>query len=368
LVLGAAIWLFLGASLTWVDVRSRRLLIACYVAEVCFCLVVGLGRSGVISLAEAARTDRYHVFFLIPFALHTGILVGILLDGRHRMLWRALLLAVAPFALVGSYQSLYRSVFWDHANAQAVAAVHWQRLADLVTKEAERLAQDTLTLSDGMVPIPYYHSPLRLSTLILSARPKLAGRVRFVSEQIRPTDEQRQNSILSAWLDELGPQAPPLVVREGRMGLTPPGSLLDFTLGPRPDAIKSGFHDWAQPGYYWMAKRGVINVAAGEGDVILQAYVPLEALRRKWSALPGLSVTVSLNGDRIGEVVVDQSAPTTWVLPRSRGVEPGGGLVELVLDADRTWRPIEVLPGNFDERELSIAVIKVGLAGGSKVP
>jgi hypothetical protein len=38
-----------------------------------------------------------------------------------------------------------------------------------------------------------------------------------------------------------------------------------------------------------------------------------------------------------------------------------------VLEADRTWRPFEVLPGNFDERELSIAVIEVGLAAASKV-
>jgi len=367
LALGTAIWLLLAGSLRRVDVPSRRLLIACYAAEVCFCLVVGLGRSVDLTLAEAARTDRYHVFFLMPFALHAGIAGAMLLEGRRRMLWQAVLLGAAPVALLGSYQTLNRSVFWDHVNAQTAAAAHWRRLAELVTNEAERLAPDRLTLSDGLVPIAHYHRPLRLSTLILSARPELAGRVRFVSEEVGPLDEQRQNAILGSWLKELGSQAPPLVVRAGRIGLEPPGSLLDFTHGPRADAIKGGFHAWSQPGYHWMGKRGVVNVAAGEGDVVLRAYAPLEALRRKWPGLPGVRVTVFLNGERVGEVIVDQSAPTTWTIPRPRELDSGDGQVELVLEADRTWRPIEVLPGNFDERELSIAVIEVGLATASKV-
>jgi len=367
LALGAAVWLLMAAWLRRMDVGSRRLLIACYAAQVCFCLVVGLGRSDDFTLAEAARTDRYHVFFLMPFSLHAGIACAMLLEGRRRMLWRALFVAATPVALLGSYQALNRSVFWDHVNAQAAAAAHWRRLAELVTNEAERLAPDPLTLSNGMVPIAHYHRPLRLSTLILSARPELTGRVRFVSEEVGPLHEQRQNAILSTWLKELGPQAPPLVVRAGRMGLEPPGSLLDFTRGPRADAIKSGFHAWSQPGYHWMGKRGVVNVAAGEGDVVLRAYAPLDALRRKWPGLPGVRVTVSLNRERIGEVVVDQSAPTTWTIPRPPGLVFTAGQVELVLEADRTWRPLEVLPGNFDERELSIAVIEVGLAAASKV-
>ena len=366
LALGTAGWLLLAASLLRVDAGSRRLLIACYAAEICFCLVVGLGRSDTLTLAAAARTDRYHSFFLMPFALHAGIVGAMLLDGRRRMLWRAVLLGAAPVALLGSYQALNRSVFWDHVTAQATAAAQWRRLAELVPNEAERLAPEPLTLSNGMVPIAHYHSPLRLSTIILSARPELAGRVRFVSEQVGPLDEQRQNAILSTWLEGLGPQAPPLVVRAGRMGLEPPGSLLDFTRGPRADAIKGGFHAWDQPGYHWMGKRGVVTVAAGEGDVVLRAYVPLDALRRKWPSLPGVRVTIFLNGERIGEVIVDQSAPTTWTIPRPRGLDSGGGQVELALEADHTWRPIEVLPGNLDERELSIAVIEVGLAVGSK--
>jgi hypothetical protein len=192
-------------------------------------------------------------------------------------------------------------------------------------------------------------------------------RLRLAPEPVSARDARILNAVFAAWGRAIGePRSAPAVL-DGRLVNAPAAEIVDFRVTACEQAVAGGFYPW-EGTYRWMGRRGELRLTLTPPSLQLVLATPLSQLRarRGWEAI-GIAVTaideatgtavplgtVRVTGNGSGAYSVD-SLP---FLSRFRG-----GAARLVLEADRTWRPSEVLAGSQDHRELSVMVLTAGSA------
>jgi hypothetical protein len=142
-------------------------------------------------------------------------------------------------------------------------------------------------------------------------------------------------------------------------------ALDEVDVGGSDDFLVSGFYD-KEGGYRWTGRCGSVYVPAARGAAAVEVTASAGALR------PGTereaAVVVSLSGVRLGQFTPGRSwTAHTFELPAE--LPAGPPVLRLdVVDAENgralTWRPVNVLPGSDDTRDLGVMVDRVRVARG----
>jgi hypothetical protein len=181
------------------------------------------------------------------------------------------------------------------------------------------------------------------------------------------------NPILDQWAAAIGEPVPYLRVVDGRLDNARRVTLVDFRQAGFDAQVASGFYDWEQ-GYRWLGSEGVLRLTLEPYRLHLLLAAPISALHARGLAAGGIGVAVSatdlVTGMRmpLGECRVARdglehcSLDLTPFLARVGN----GRAANVTLTADTTWRPVDVLPGNADQRQLSVQVVAV--SGGKPPP
>jgi hypothetical protein len=157
---------------------------------------------------------------------------------------------------------------------------------------------------------------------------------------------------------------PPLLVTELRLYAAEERSrFVDFRGGAPHTAVIDGFYP-LEGSFRWLGVAGTVQLA-GLGsrlEIVAATAVPWLEQGLGVAAVPLRILAVSATGgaaDPIGRVVVDSDAAKQYLLevpPHLVGERP----VNLRLEADLTWRPVDLGVGSGDVRELSAMIFAVG--------
>jgi hypothetical protein len=132
-------------------------------------------------------------------------------------------------------------------------------------------------------------------------------------------------------------------------------------IGGSDDFQVSGFYDKEGGRYRWTGRCGSVYLPAAADATAVE--ITLSAGPERPASLPAPVVVASLAGITLGEFAPGPGWTTvTFPLPRGRTDAPPVLRLDVV-DAERrralTWRPVEVLPGSTDTRDLGVMVDRV---------
>jgi hypothetical protein len=190
-------------------------------------------------------------------------------------------------------------------------------------------------------------------------------RLRLGSGPVSERDARILNGVLTAWARSIGePESAPRVVA-GRLMTAQASEVVDFRNDAEEEAVLAGFFPW-EGTYRWMGKRGELRANLTAPSVQLVLASPIGQLREKlgWEAIT-VAVTAIDEMTRtavpLGTIRVAEDGPSVYTVDASPFISRfRGRSARLVFEADRTWRPSEVLEGSQDPRDLSILVMTVG--------
>jgi hypothetical protein len=144
-------------------------------------------------------------------------------------------------------------------------------------------------------------------------------------------------------------------------------ALDEVDLGGSDDFLVSGFYD-KEGGYRWTGRCGSVYLPAARGANTVEVTASAGALRPSTVA-PPMVVVVSLSGVRLGQFTPGRDWTTaSFALPAAPA--PGPPVLRLdVVDPDTgregTWRPVNVLAGSDDTRDLGVMVDRVRVQRGA---
>jgi hypothetical protein len=182
---------------------------------------------------------------------------------------------------------------------------------------------------------------------------------------ISPADAARLDTLLQEWVDGEPPPQSRLSMRDGRMVNLSAAGLVDFSVESAADRLVSGFGE-RSGGARWMYAVGEMRLPETGPRLRLLLGLPWQAIRLHTPGFAPLVVEASLIGEGggllLGRVSVDREGlvPATFDVPADFRNANLGRPVALRLEASRTWRPVDVLPGSADDRELSVLVYRAG--------
>ncbi|HEX5719792.1 MAG TPA: hypothetical protein VF179_26795 [Thermoanaerobaculia bacterium] len=337
-------------------------------------LLVGAGRWD-WSYADLYEADRYFFVLLLPLAVLAGAVAAAVADrvqgwtARQRAAFLALCVAAAGAEMALHHRALLHRVPF------AVFAAHERRF-DQLSDLAKRLEATASRLPPGSPPLSFPDGSLWFRDVHngrISARTLLhvigsgGPRLRLAPEPVGERDSRILNAVLAEWARATGdPKTAPVLVA-GRLMNAQAADIVDFRADAQEQAVLSGFYPW-EGTYRWMGKRGELRLTLARPALQLLLAAPIAELQAKkgWEAIL-VSVTAVDETTKaavpLGTVRITQDGPSVYTVDPSPFLSrsPGGKAI-LVLEADRTWRPGEVLAGSQDQRDLSILVVTAGSA------
>jgi hypothetical protein len=225
-----------------------------------------------------------------------------------------------------------------------------------------------LLVPDSAVFFPDIHNG-RLSTRVLLyvfARHR-DPRLRLGGPRVGERDARLLTPALEAWARQIGERPPYLAVVDGKLVNLRLTSFVDFATGPHDEAVVSGFYP-REGDRRWMGARGELRLTLTSPLLALRLSTPLDLLHRSNPALRALHLTVTGIDEAtgttipIGILALDREGVQDYFLDvRPLLVYRGTGrLVRIVLAAESTFHPADVLPGSEDVRTLSLQILRGG--------
>lgn len=362
LATSALAWVLAILQLVRMSAERRRLLLATWVGPVVFAVVIGLVRHAGVSWLGLLYTDRYYYPFLLPLSLHLAFALAGSPDSRLGRPWAAALGGLL-FTL-GHHRDLGNMPIFGqyatHAPSMAAAA----DLARRIDAAARAAPRPPLRFLDGWLPLPGVHKDrIWFAMPYYCTVPGGAARAVFAGA-VTPAEARVQNRLLNRWAAGNGLSGPPVCAHAGTLSRATP--VVDFRIDGYGDAIVSGFNHWERT-MRWMEGTGRVRLTAAPGDLVVRfGFLPGEV--RKLRAAPdGITVRVALADRPLGEVRVVPGPGSEVRLPVPAALLPPrlhGTPIEVGLTADLVWHPIAILPGNGDQRTLSVSVVALGFCEG----
>ena len=143
----------------------------------------------------------------------------------------------------------------------------------------------------------------------------------------------------------------------------PARSYADFRRAAHASEVVSGFHPWDVDSR-WLGESGELRLRAAARNLYLLSAAHPNSLMpdgRPLMVQVGLRVGEGADEVAVGELAFDRPGIQERVLPL--GDELLGRVlneeVRITLRPNRTWSPVETIPGSVDERRLSIQVLRV---------
>jgi hypothetical protein len=345
-----------------------------------------IGPIGFVALAGLRRwtfvyeelydADRYFFGLLIPASLFVGFVVD-----RIRVIsvdWSRARRAGLAFVLAG----VVAAEFFAHRFAlacrfpRAVFDTHERRFSQLgllatrLNDAARRLppGHPPLRFPDSSFWFPDVHNGRLTARLLLAVvdrdRPP---RLELGGSSVGPEDARLLNPVLAAWAHDIGEQLPYLTIESGVLVNARESGMADFRRHDSPQSLVSGFYAWEGTSR-WMGRRGELRLVMTSPRLSFVLAAPMTTIRLVHPEWKSLDVRVTIVDEDTGytspagvlQVVEDGLLPYHLVsgeLPARLG---NARRVHLVLECEQTWRPIEVLPGSPDRRELTVQVFQAG--------
>lgn len=337
-------------------------------------LLVGAGRWD-WSYAQLFEADRYFFTLLLPLALLAGAAAASVAEviagwtARQRLALLACCAVALGAELTLHHRALLVRVPFRVFDAHERRFVQLSGLAHRLDAAASSLPPGSPPLSfpDGDLWFPDLHNHRVSARMLLHVIGSGGPRLRLAAGPVSERDARILNAVFAAWAGAIGePQLSPRVV-DGRLTRAPGAEVVDFRLGPQEQAVLAGFYAW-EGGYRWLARRGELRATLTSPSLQLMLAAPIRQLRagRGWDAI-ALSVTAVDEATKtavpLGTIRVAEDGPSSYTVDAARFLARfRGRTARLVLAADRTWRPSEVVTGSRDDRELSVMVIAAGSA------
>ncbi len=377
---GVVVSLAFAAALVLTFRRECRALTAVALLTACgsagFIALVGLGRWKT-SFEGLYDADRYFFPLLIPFSMLMAVLMhGIRsraasLRVGHRVLLWSLLFATLLVELLLQRTALVRRISW---NVYAVHQVRFRQLVQLghllsaASLELPR-SQPPLEFPDTGFGLPDVHNHLISARFLLYvANRDRDMRIRLVDPPVPPRDERILNGVFDRWRRQVGPQAPSLSIVRGDLVDSGAAADVDFRISPRDLDVVGGFYAWEGVSR-WMAERGELRLRMGGTNLRLLLATYWSAIHKRYPERTPPRITVALTESdsrrsvTLGVLTITADGIEAYSLPvpESFASAARGREVHLTLESDQTWRPIDVLPGSGDGRDLSIRLFRAAL-------
>lgn len=312
-------WIAIVASLWWIDGRQRRIVLFAWIPAILLAFVIGFARAdypfrfGPGSLYTA---DRYYYLFLFPLALQCALIL-------NNFRWRSAAMALVLVALFGGRAHYLANVPRANFAASARALDRGRALVKTIRTSAVR----PLLLKNQPIPLDgARNNTATVAFLVYSEYPGGIPGVRLLDDSV-PDD-----ALLTPWLPA-------------------PASYINFKDASYEQDLTSGF-SWWEPPFRWMTGRASLHLIRAPGDLVIVAYAPAEQLHRT------IHVTVAIEGKTIGQLAISQAGPHAYHLhPPDL---PPGSIANIMLTSDTVWHARDIFPQSFDERDLSIAISRIG--------
>ena len=331
-------------------------------------LLVGSGRWN-WWYGDLYEADRYFFPLLLPLALLAGAVAASAADRMQG--WtarrRAAILALCAVAL-GAEVFLHRRALFLRVPFD-VFATHERRF-DQLSQLTERLEAAASSLPPGSPPLSFpdgnlwfhdVHNGRISARMLLHVIGSEGPRLRLAPEPVSERDARILNSVFEAWGRTIGePELAPVVVA-GRLA-TRSTKMVDFRANAQEQAVVGGFYPWE--GFYrWMGQKGELRlilicrrlvVQLGTVDAAVQGQ-PLAVRVTAVDEVTGWSTV-------LGTIRVRQGQPERQTIDAFPFLSHlgTGRRIRLVLESDRTWRPVDLLPGSGDPRQLSVQIFAAG--------
>jgi hypothetical protein len=225
-----------------------------------------------------------------------------------------------------------------------------------------------LHFPDAAIWFPDVHNG-RVSTRLLvfavdRARP---AALQLGSSSVSQEDERLLNPILEKWAREVGEPLPYLSIRNGGLVNARESGTADFRNHAAGEEVVSGFYAW-EGSSRWMSRRGELRLVMTSPRLTLLLAAPINAIRARDPEWKALDVRVTLVDENTGFTVpagtihVSEEGVHAYGLdtPELMNRLGNGRLVHVVLESENVWRPIDILPGSHDPRELTVQVFQAG--------
>jgi hypothetical protein len=325
---------------------------------------------------ELYDADRYFFPLLIPAALFVGFAADRLRTNsvawtRPRRVGFALFLAGACAAELLAHRSALLMRF-----PREVFDAHERRFSQLKLL-AERLNDAARRLPPGHPPIHFPDSNIwfpdvhngRISTRLLLAviNRHSTPRLQLGGPTVGPEDARLLNPVLEAWARGIGEPLPYLSIESGSLVNARETGMANFRNDACEQTVISGFSPW-EGSSRWMGPRGELRLVMTSPRLVLLFASPMTAIRRvhpDWTSIDvrvtvvdeGAGYTFPAGIVRVSQDGIQTYRLESWDLPRRLGY---GRRVHLVLESERSWRPIEVVAGSADSRQLTVRVFAAG--------
>lgn len=361
-----ALWRRGAPLLAWVAVLNA-------VGPAGMLMLVGAGRWN-WPYADLYEADRYFFTLLLPLALLAGAVAASAAERMQGWTFRQRAAVLALCAVVlGAELALHGRALRQRVPF-GVFAAHEHRFNQL-SQLVERLEAAASSLPPGSPPLSFPDGNLWFHDVHngrISARLLLHGigsgepRLRLAPEPVSERDARILNNVFTAWAPAVGEPLPYLVIEGGRLVDAHSIRFADFRKGPADPAMVSGFYGW-EDSYRWMGGRGELRLTLTCRQLNFHLGTAEPALRGSSGPRP-LDVRVTAVDEAtgwsavLGTIHVDQPGPLPYALDAFPFLSRlgAGRNVHLVLESDRTWRPVDLLPGSADPRELSVMVFAAG--------
>jgi hypothetical protein len=344
------------------------------VGPLAWLVLVGSARAA--SYRGLYDADRYFFPLLLPCSLFAGVLAAAAArraaavgwsPGRRRLA-ASLLAAGLAVELLLHARALDRRISWGPF------ASHRRRFEQLAAL-AGGLHQAARALPRGSPPLAFpdddfwfsdvHNGRISARTLLFVLDRHRDPRLVLGGREVGPRDAELLNRAIAGWLRELGEPAGALAVVSGSLVDARDVAAADFRQAPFERAVVQGFFA-PEPGGRWMGESGELRLRTAGTRLSLTASVPAGLLRVKDPLWPGVTLRVvglTENGAEraeLGTIRVADEQPATWTFDAAflRALTGPGRPAILVLRADRTWRPPDILPGSLDDRRLSVRLAR----------
>jgi hypothetical protein len=355
-------------------------------------ILMAIGPVGVIGLVGLRRwqfryeelydADRYFFTLLIPAALLIGFVadrVWMIAAGwpRARRFGFAVLIAGSFAAELLVHRSALlrqfpRTVFDAHERRFSQLELLAGRLNDAANSLPP--GRPPLHLPDSAIWFPDVHNGTVSTRLLLfgidRSRPP---RLQLGSSTVSVEDERRLNPILDAWARDLGEPLLRLSIRNGALVNAGERNEADFRNQSSDEAIVSGFYGW-EGSSRWMTRRGELRLVMISPRLSLLLAAPMNAIRARHPEWKAVEIRLTLVDENTGStfaagtIHVEEDGVRAYDLDAPELLSRLGNArrVRLVMESGNVWRPMDVLPGSQDPRELTVQIFRVGFGHSSE--